>query len=101
VPLTVSRTDAVEPAPLDCSVTEPGLRRAVRVVELVVATRETGPLNPLTLAKLMLVALFDPASVVRFCLTGTMLKSMPATVTSADADKPFEVPVTLTTAFPD
>jgi hypothetical protein len=72
----------------------------VMLVELVWADTETVPTKPLMLARLMLVALLDPALRVRLGLAGTMLKSTPATLTSVEAERPGEVPVTLITAFP-
>jgi hypothetical protein len=100
VPFTVRTTDPVEPIPLAWSVTEVGLRRVVRLVELETAVREMGPLKPLTLARLMLVELFDPALTVRVDLTGMTVKSTPTTLTTTDAERLPDVPVTLTATFP-
>jgi len=102
VPLTVSTTEAVDPGPLACNVTDGALRLLLRLVELLVAVSATVPLNPFTLPNVMLVAFENPALRDRTDLAALAVKSTLVTEMVVEAMKEMlgAVPVTVMTSLP-
>jgi len=102
VPLTVSTTEAVDPGPLGCNVTDGGLRLLLRLVELLVAVSATVPLNPFTLPSVMLVEFENPAFTVRADLKALTVKSTLVTEIIVEVENEMlgALPVRVMTSLP-